>query len=230
MTLPDTAIPIRLDDSVRGRVRVGVVGAAPVVVGPSAPDLMVRMRDSERSMHERFAGMTPARIEPLHPAREFYRSFGIDPTKTRPSSEALLRRILKGKTLPQIINAVDLCNVLSVSFLLPIGLYDAAKIEGPVELRQGRVGESFVGIRKGQVHLEGRPVLVDSRGPFGNPTSDSARTSVDESTIALWMTIFAPRSLSTDAMRQNVDQASRWIATHLCGGDAPVATSGAVVD
>jgi DNA/RNA-binding domain of Phe-tRNA-synthetase-like protein len=228
MNASDRGPKLKIAADLRDRLRVGVVGAAPVRVGPSDERLKARLRQTEEDMRLEFAGLTPAEIPPLRAARELYRGFGIDPTKTRPSSEALLRRVLKGRPLPEIVNAVDLCNLLAVRFLLPIGLYDAAKIAGDVELRRGRPGESYAGIRKSEVHLEGRPALVDDRGPFGNPTSDSARTCVDERTTALWMTVFAPAADGVDRMRAHVTVACELIAEHLVG-DTPVETFGAVL-
>jgi DNA/RNA-binding domain of Phe-tRNA-synthetase-like protein len=128
----------------------------------------------------------------LAAVRQMYRRFGIDPTKTRPSSEALLRRVRRGDPFPRVNALVDLCNWCSIETQLPFGLYDLAQIEGAIELRTGREGESYPGIRKEVVHLAGRPTLADARGPFGNPTSDSARTMVTcETTDALFV-IFAP--------------------------------------
>ncbi len=114
--------------------------------------------------------------------RTMYKRVGLDPTKTRPSSEALLRRVRKGDTLPRINSMVDVCNWCSFEFQLPYGLYDAAQIQGDVTLRIGREGESYPGIRKDEVHVGGRIALVDATGPFGNPTSDSARTMVTTAT------------------------------------------------
>jgi DNA/RNA-binding domain of Phe-tRNA-synthetase-like protein len=161
------------------------------------------------------AGRQPSEIEGLAPARRLYRAFGIDPTSTRPSSEALLRRILQGKPFPAINSAVDVCNLCSATFLLPIGLYDTAKIRGNVTLRRGGPGESYPGIRKDAVNVAGRPVLVDREGPFGNPTSDSHRTSVDPATTSLWMVIFAPSDYSQAAMDTHVSFARGAIERHL---------------
>ena len=127
--------------------------------------------------------------------RTMYKRVGIDPTKRRPSSEALLRRVRKGEALPRINSMVDVCNWCSLEFQLPYGLYDAAQIEGDVVLRVGKEGESYPGIRKDDVHVGGRITLADSRGPFGNPTSDSARTMVTPATTRALVVIFAPREL-----------------------------------
>jgi DNA/RNA-binding domain of Phe-tRNA-synthetase-like protein len=90
---------------------------------------------------------------------------------------------------------VDVCNWCSLEFQLPYGLYDAAHIEGDVILRLGREGESYAGIRKDDVHVGGRITLADSHGPFGNPTSDSARTMVTPATTRALVVVFAPREL-----------------------------------
>jgi DNA/RNA-binding domain of Phe-tRNA-synthetase-like protein len=226
---PAPAISLTLAEPVRGNVCLGLVSAAPVAVGPSSEALLEETAVLAGGLGRRYASLTPAEIEDLAPARQLYRHFGIDPTKTRPSSEALCRRVLKAKPLPRIISAVDLCNLLSLKFLLPIGLYDAGKITGDVELRRGTPGESFPGIRKADVHLEGRPVLVDRLGPFGNPTSDSARTSVDEGTTALWMVIFAPASFPAERMKSNVHDAEDGMCRHLRPEGREVETSGAVL-
>ena len=95
--------------------------------------------------------------------RTMYKRVGLDPTKTRPSSEALLRRVRKGDSLPRINAMVDVCNWCSLEFQLPYGLYDAAHIDGDVELRMGLAGESYPGIRKDAVHVDGRIALADRK-------------------------------------------------------------------
>jgi DNA/RNA-binding domain of Phe-tRNA-synthetase-like protein len=127
--------------------------------------------------------------------RTMYKRVGIDPTKTRPSSEALLRRVRRGDELPRINSLVDVVNWCSLESQLPFGLYDADRIHGSVELRLGRPGEEYAGIRKDTVHVAGRLTLADDRGPFGNPTSDSARTMVTEATTRVLVVIFAPVSI-----------------------------------
>jgi DNA/RNA-binding domain of Phe-tRNA-synthetase-like protein len=140
--------------------------------------------------------------------RTMYKRVGIDPTKTRPSSEALLRRVRKGDTLPRINSMVDVCNWCSFEFQLPYGLYDAARIEGDVTLRIGREDESYPGIRKDDVHVGGRIALVDGLGPFGNPTSDSARTMVTTATTRGLLVMFAPREIDAARLTRIIDVTS----------------------
>ncbi|HYN08208.1 MAG TPA: phenylalanine--tRNA ligase beta subunit-related protein [Vicinamibacterales bacterium] len=132
--------------------------------------------------------------------RTMYKRVGLDPTKTRPSSEALLRRVRRGDELPRINRLVDVVNWCSLESQLPFGLYDADQIHGSVELRLGRDGEEYAGIRKDTVHVAGRLTLSDDRGPFGNPTSDSARTMVTQATRRVLVVVFAPASFSPAAL------------------------------
>lgn len=128
--------------------------------------------------------------------RTMYKKVGIDPTKTRPSNEALLRRVRKGDSIPRINSAVDIVNWCSLEFQLPYGLYDAAKIEGEVTMRLGADGEKYAGIRKDDVNVGGRITVADNAGPFGNPTSDSLRTMVTPSTTELLIVIYAPSEIT----------------------------------
>ncbi len=142
-----------------------------------------------------------ADLEPMIAAvRAMYRGLGIDPTKTRPSSEALLRRLRKGDELPRINSLVDICNWCSIETQIPFGLYDLARIDGDVvTLRRGREGETYEGIRKDRINVSGRLTLADATGPFGNPTSDSARTMVTLATTRGLFVLYAPADSSAVA-------------------------------
>jgi DNA/RNA-binding domain of Phe-tRNA-synthetase-like protein len=149
-------------------------------------------------------------LEPvIASVRAMYRRIGLDPTKTRPSSEALLRRLRKGEPLPRINSLVDICNWCSVETQLPFGLYDRSRIDGDrITLRRGEEGEGYEGIRKDRVNVSGRITLVDAAGPFGNPTSDSARTSVTLETTRVLFVIYAPLDLAPD-VRQRAEALTR---------------------
>ena len=114
--------------------------------------------------------------------RAGYKALGKDPARYRGSAEALLRRVIAGKGLPQINAVVDVINFVSVESRLPIGLYDLAHVSGDIVFRAGRVGETYKGIGKYDLNLEGLPVFCDSLGPHGSPTSDSERTIVTRET------------------------------------------------
>jgi len=183
---------VRLDPALAGRVRAAWLELRDVRVEAAGPEQAAALAALGRELATLHAGRTPAEIPGLQAARRLYHAAGVDPTRVRPSSEALLRRVLKGQGLPAVNNAVDAGNELSLRVLLPLGLYDADRIVGDVALRQGRAGEGYPGIRKDEVHLEGRLGLFDEAGPFGSPTSDSPRTCVDHSTRRLLLVLFAP--------------------------------------
>lgn len=177
-------------------VRPGVLHLEDVVVVEHDPRLDAALAHLEVELRQTGDGDT-ARAARLEAVRTMYKQVGLDPTRRRPSSEALLRRVRRGEPLPRVNSVVDVCNWCSVEFQLPYGLYDAAHIEGAVTLRLGRDGESYAGIRKDDVHVGGRITLADARGPFGNPTSDSARTMVTPATRRVLLVVFAPVSVGS---------------------------------
>jgi DNA/RNA-binding domain of Phe-tRNA-synthetase-like protein len=134
-------------------------------------------------------------VPPLDRARELYRRFGTDPTRMRPSSEALLRRIKKGEALPRINSLVDVANALSVQLQVPVGLYDLGKVEGgELVIRLGGEGETYEGIGKEKVNVAGRICVADANGPCGNPSADSARTMITTDTEQAAWIYFLPVS------------------------------------
>jgi DNA/RNA-binding domain of Phe-tRNA-synthetase-like protein len=175
----------------------------------TAESLTVREADSRLDVPLEAAAATlrasPPPADVTSAVRGMYRRAGIDPTKTRPSSEALLRRVKRGEPLPRVNTLVDIINWCSVESALPYGLYDAAAIQGSVTLRLGQAGEAYAGIRKDTVHVAGRLTLADEAGAFGNPTSDSARTMVTTATTAVLVVIFAPSAVAPEAVRRAVE-------------------------
>jgi len=130
--------------------------------------------------------------------RKAYKALGKDPARYRGSAEALLRRVVAGKGLPQINAVVDVINLVSVESRLPIGLYDLGHVVGDLVFRVGRAGETYKGIGKYDLNLEGLPVFCDTVGPHGSPTSDSERTMVTEATkevLAVLVSFGGPENL-----------------------------------
>ncbi len=124
--------------------------------------------------------------------RRLYHAIGQDPTRNRPSSEALLRRLKKGLGLPRINALVDAVNHCSVALQLSFGCYDLDRISGSPVLRLGRPGEAYEAVGHRPMNLEGRYALCDDLGPFGNPTMDSQRTRIVPETRNALVVIFAP--------------------------------------
>ncbi len=206
----------RIDEDISRSVLAGAVRLSGLRVSEENP-FWSEIEDLGATYRRAFAGRAPSEIPGLEPARRLYRAFGVDPTRTRPSSEALLRRVLKDEPLYRINRLVDACNWSSLALLLPIGLYDLAQVRGNVVLRVGRDGEFYEGIRKGPVHVAGRLTVADDEGPFGSPTSDSARTSVSERTVDVLAVIFAPGDFPRIEMEEGMGRMARQMV-RWCGG------------
>lgn len=115
--------------------------------------------------------------------REAYKRLGKDPSRYRPSAEALRRRLMRGLELYQIDTLVDLINLVSLRTGFSIGGFDADKIQGTeLVLGVGRADEPFEGIGRGALNIEGLPVYRDRAGGIGTPTSDHERTKMGPET------------------------------------------------
>ena len=179
-------------------VRLGVLAFDGASNSTHDPRLDAPLAAAESAMRQ----APPAESQAV---RAMYRRIGLDPTKTRPSSEALLRRVKRGDGLPRINTLVDICNWCSLELQLPYGLYDRRLLEPPVTLRLGHAGEAYEGIRKDSVNVAGRLTLADVRGAFGNPTSDSARTMVTDGTRDVLCVVFCPADVPTPQLTRALE-------------------------
>lgn len=117
-------------------------------------------------------------IPNIKESRQAYKIFGKDPSRYRVSSEALIRRIGQGKGLYEVNTVVDVNNLISIQSGFSVGSYDAGKIADDLIFRIGRAGETYKGIGKDEVNIEGLPVLADEAGAIGSSTSDSERAMI----------------------------------------------------
>ena len=118
--------------------------------------------------------------------RRVYKACGKDPSRYRPASEQLIRRMLQGKELYQIDTLVDLINLASIAYGYSIGGFDADKFVGDtLTLGVGREGEPYEGIGRGMLNIAGLPVYRDAEGGVGTPTSDHERTKMTMATTHL---------------------------------------------
>lgn len=181
-------------------VNLGVVEADRVRVVLVDPGLAREMSQLCEQKRSEFTVESLAEAPSIRAVREMFRDWGMDPSKYRPSSEALLRRVVQGKGLYTVSNLVDIGNVGSIETGWPYGCYDRSKIAEPIVFRHGLRGESYEGIGKRTWHLEGRPVLADPQGPFGSPISDSTRSMVIESSRDSLIVVYAPSSAGEERL------------------------------
>jgi DNA/RNA-binding domain of Phe-tRNA-synthetase-like protein len=185
-------LALEVEDVLRGALALGILEADGLRLEPLPPEFDAECDRVATQILGTHGGRSAADIPGVAETRALFHRLDLDPTKTRPSSEALLRRVLQGKGLPRVNPAVDVCNLCSLEHQLPLGLYDRDQIKGGMVARVGRAGEGYTGIRKHRVNLEGRLTLADDEGPFGAPTSDSARTSVTETTRNVAVVVYCP--------------------------------------
>jgi DNA/RNA-binding domain of Phe-tRNA-synthetase-like protein len=184
--------PITFEENLRQTCPAARLGCALVAVNvaPSGPELLHFIQKELEQVHGKMALEEIHSLAPLHSAREAYKALGKDPSRYRPSAEALLRRVVQGKGLYQVSNVVDCLNLVSVQTGFSIGGYDFNNIQGSVRFGRGGVGEPYEAIGRGLLNIEGLPVLRDGAGAFGSPTSDSQRTMVTPQTAHFLFVFF----------------------------------------
>ena len=170
------------------RFRVGLL-ACRVRNRPTSEALWTVIDEASR----RFQNSLTVDAVNKHPAiaatREAYKCCGKDPNRYRPSAEALRRRVVQGKGLYRVSTLVDVVNLLSLESGFSIGAFDLDAVEGALQWGIGRAGEPYAGIGRGELNIEGLPVVRDAQGAIGTPTSDSDRTKLTADTTRLLLNI-----------------------------------------
>jgi DNA/RNA-binding domain of Phe-tRNA-synthetase-like protein len=110
--------------------------------GPSDATSERVLADAEATARRVLGGQPPEQLPQLAAWREAYRAFGAKPQRTRPSVEALLRRVEPGG-LPRIDRITDVYNAVSIAHLLPVGGEDRDAYAGPARLVRADGSEPF---------------------------------------------------------------------------------------
>jgi DNA/RNA-binding domain of Phe-tRNA-synthetase-like protein len=146
--------------------------------------------------------------------RDFYWRIGIDPTKIRPSSEALIRRILQGKDIPNINTCVDAYNLVSIKANVSIGVFDMDKMLGDLILRSADEGEKFIGIGMDELkQLKGNEIVVadDEKIIAIYPYRDSDETKVTLKTKNIVILICGVPGIRTNILKEAMDLTIEYI-------------------
>jgi DNA/RNA-binding domain of Phe-tRNA-synthetase-like protein len=177
-------LDVAIDAALRTRCPRTALGCVTAQVeAPTSPDaLIAELNNCEQAVLRLPEPRSVLESPQILATRAAYKALGKDPARYRGSAEALLRRVIAGKGLPRINAVVDIINLVSVESRSSIGLYDLAHVQGDIVFRAGRAGETYKGIGKYDLNLEGLPVFCDALGPHGSPTSDSERTMVTSET------------------------------------------------
>jgi len=187
------------------------------------PDLQALVDEVTREIRAKYELPTLKDVPLFRAYRDFFWRLGIDPTKERPSAEALVRRILAGKPFPAISNFVDAYNLASVRSGIPLAAFDLDTIAGQAaELRFAKPGELFLGIgMKKPVELSGKElVIADREGPIAiYPHRDSNRTKITERTVRALVVACGAPGVDTRRLVEAAELAADYIIW-FCGGEA----------
>jgi DNA/RNA-binding domain of Phe-tRNA-synthetase-like protein len=183
---------------------------AHVRVGEDPSGLPMLRQRIAAGVRTRFADASAIAAHPVVAAlRGLFRAVGCDPSRYRPSSEALLRRLVKGAELPVIHPLVDLNNCLSAETAAPCCVMRDGSFGPRLSLRAGRPGESYTSLC-GPFNLESKPLLADERGPLDAPITGSERVKVQSDTTDAWLVAYLPRGVvGTDAVWMVLDDQAR---------------------
>ncbi len=169
---------------------VGAAVEARVVNSPYYAALWDEIHEWEERFRRELTTESLKELSGIAATRRVYKACGKDPSRYRPASEQLIRRMLQGKELYQIDTLVDLVNLASIVYGYSIGGFDADKIVGDtLTLGVGREDEPYEGIGRGMLNIAGLPVYRDQIGGVGTPTSDNERTKMTLDTTHLLVLI-----------------------------------------
>ena len=158
---------------------VGACVEAEVVNTPYSEALWKEIEALGAQLRQQLTTESLKEITSIAATRRVYKACGKDPSRYRPASEALIRRVLQGKELYQRDTLVDLVNLASIAYGYSIGGFDADRFVGDtLTLGIGREGEPYEGIGRGLLNIQGLPVYRDEMGGVGTPTSDNERTKM----------------------------------------------------
>ena len=212
-------IKVRLSDEI-ATVCPTFVGACVetyVTNTPYSEGLWTEIHQLENEFRATLTTETLKQLPGIAATRRVYRACGKDPSRYRPASEALIRRMLQGKELYQIDTLVDLVNLASIRFGYSIGGFDADCFVGDtLTLGVGKAGEPYEGIGRGPINIEGLPVYRDAVGGVGTPTSDHERTKMTLATTHLVVLINGYDG-DEERVRANAEYILR-LTEQYCGG------------
>jgi len=178
-----------------------------------------------RNVEKTFTGLCPtveelARCPRIEDWREAYRKFGFKPNQHRCSVEALCRRVVQGKELPQISTVVDIYNGISVKHTVPVGGDDCDLVDGTIVLAVADGSEKFVmlgdkteTIKKGEiVYRDDKEVLCRSWN-----YRESEKSKITEKTKSMCLVVEGLEHTSREAIERALGDLREMLQTH-CGG------------
>lgn len=198
--------------------KAGIITYNRITVGASPQMLKGRLQLFQESLFFDLQEKEFTDFKGIKEWREIFKAVGAAPSRYRPSTEALYRRIKKQNYLPSVHSAIDLNNFFSLRFEVPIGIYDSKNLAGDVTITIGETGDEYIGLNGRINSMINIITSVDQTGPFGSPFVDSERTKVTEDTKqALQIIYFGPSITTENANKQTKALMDMFLQIH--GGE-----------
>ncbi|WP_078408477.1 B3/B4 domain-containing protein [Priestia abyssalis] len=199
--------------------KIGIIHYKHISVGASPQMLKGRLRLFQESLFFDLETKSPSEIEGVSEWRKIFKELGTDPSKYRPSAEALFRRIQKQTYLPSINSAVDLNNFFSLQYEVPIGIYDCQFLQGDIKIAIGKENDYYKALNERNISLKNKIISSDQDGPFGSPYVDSQRAPATEQTKEAIQIVYLRPSLPIE-QAEKLTKSLKDMFLQLHGGEA----------
>ncbi|MFZ3591316.1 B3/4 domain-containing protein [Bacillus sp. DJP31] len=199
--------------------KIGLITYKDITIGSSPQMLKGRLQLFQESIALDLEAMPLTEYVGVSEWRSVFKWLGMDPSKYRPSHEAIVRRVAKRQFLTTIHSAADINNFFSIQYGIPIGIYDLDKINGDIEIRLGTENEYYDALNNRVIDASGKLVSIDKEGPFGSPYVDSKRTAVTEETTSAFQIVYLRPSMQTEECAKLLHAMSNMF-TQINGGSA----------
>ena len=199
--------------------KIGIIHYNQIVVGNSPQMVKGRLQLFQESIYFDLEDKNVTEFDGIKEWRQIFKKIGKDPNRYRHSAEALYRRVQRQNYIQPVHSAIDINNFFSLQYQVPIGIYDAKKINGDVTIRIGEDHEEYSGLNGRVNSTKNLIISADNKGPFGSPFVDSERTSVTTETTSAVQIIYLRPSLETDKANSLLESLMKmFIQVH--GGEA----------
>ncbi|HJV17984.1 MAG TPA: phenylalanine--tRNA ligase beta subunit-related protein [Bacillales bacterium] len=199
--------------------KIGIIEYKNITVADSPPMLKSKLQLFQESLFFDLENKNVTELPGVQEWRSIFKKTGKDPNRYRPSVEALYRRVKKQNFLHAVQSAIDVNNLFSLQYEVPIGIYDLEKLSGSITIRIGQENEEYIGLNGRPNSLKQLILSADAQGPFGSPFVDSERSPVTEKTKnALQIIYLRPSTNLENATKLTESLMNMFIQIH--GGEA----------
>lgn len=203
-----------IEDAVRKKFKISVgIAAIRGVRQKESSEISKAITEVEEAAKSKYSIDEVKDIRIIRQQRDFFWRMGVDPTKVRPASEALLRRILLNNGLPRVSPIVDAYNLASVKTLLTFSAFDLAKIKPPLSVRFSRTSEEVILIGNRKKKLTGKEIVLTDSAKIlcVYVHGDVDETKVTDSTTDVLLVTYGIPGISKEELEEGAIVASNYI-------------------